>query len=120
MAGLRWPKSEVEFDVPVYGGRVYLYTDVRRLGRARRFLKLGEEERGLNGRCATVENEKTGEVLYLVSWYNGDVGTLAHEAGHLAFSVLERAGVLVGGEAGDEAYCYLLGDLVRRLSAGAG
>lgn len=112
---IRFPKPAVEFEVPVYGGDVYLFLDEEAFNQAMTFCCRVEEPQDVaGGRCAQLIS-KEGRALYLVGWFTSRYSTLVHECGHLALFVLRRAEI-DPTESNGEVYCYLLGALVALLT----
>ena len=107
-----WPKPHKEFAIPLYGGRVYVFTGKKKVALARTYLKLPPRDKGREyGFCEHSVHSETGDSLYLIGWFNGKWDTLAHEIAHACFFSLAYAGIDVRESAG-EAFCYLLSDLL--------
>jgi hypothetical protein len=109
---LKFPKANMEFKVPIYGGDVLLYRSEARLNQLLKYLKRPDEElsHDMGGTCRYMENN--GYALYVIGWHTKNNSTIVHECGHLAAYILKRAGV---DDTGGEAFCYLLEYLVRRF-----
>lgn len=103
MAKLRWPKVELEFEVPIYGGRVYCTADIESYDSIREYLGVDPVSSDVVGRTTQYTNNITGGTIYVVLVLDGKPSTLVHELGHLTHRILERAGVK-----DEEAFCYLL------------
>jgi hypothetical protein len=97
------------FDVPLYGGKVFLYKDRKRFHKAiASYNTKAEFDDVCNGRC--IEFYKKNTMHYLVGWFDDYEPTLVHEIGHLAMFVLMRVN-MNPTDSGGEAYCYLLAHL---------
>lgn len=67
---------------------------------------------GANGKASLNIHSKTGDKVILVGVFDGELSTLVHECGHVAFWILDHVGVKLADGEGNEAYCYLLQTLV--------
>ena len=108
-----FPPPAVNFTMPVYGGRVFMFKTETAMKKALDYLHADYACENLGGCCVQID-VPGGSVIYLVGWFTGDFSTLVHECGHLAMYVMSRAGIDVRNDGG-EAYCYLLGDIVDRM-----
>lgn len=108
----KWPDLP-RYLIPLFEcANVYLCRSREEWNQAARCL--GFEEGGvdmLSGATQTYQNADSQENLYLLGVFNGDVATLVHECGHLAFYVCRDTGVTVNTNAANETYCYLLDKL---------
>jgi hypothetical protein len=109
----KYPKPDKRFLVPLFGGEVNVFRNKDKMNKAH--LALGLEEIDFTGNVGIARNLShtgTGEVLYLVGWFDEKQTTLVHELAHLTFYVLGNAGVPVENNgAANETYCYLLDNL---------
>lgn len=110
---VKFPAASARFNVPIYGGAVYLFRTAKKLNQARAYLKLAAISGAVDGQCLSLESSD-GTVCYFVGWYSDKLSVLVHEAGHLAMYIMERAGIDVRNDVG-EAYCYLIEELVTQL-----
>ena len=113
----KWPKPMIEFEIPLYGGWVYLYRSPEKIQQAYRYLNVQslEDPEGLyDGFAHMLIDQSTGARLYLIGWYSDDLTTLAHEASHIAFFILSNAGIDARDSDG-ETFCYLLGTILEKL-----
>lgn len=62
----------------------------------------------LGGAAHTLENKATGQRLFLVGVFDGEMATLAHEAAHVAFYICDAVGVEVRRGEANETFCYLV------------
>lgn len=113
MSRKRWSKPVKQFQVPIYGGRVYLFKDRATWAQAREYLGLVATDEKFTGHFTSATNDD-GSVVYVLGWFNGMPTTLAHEAIHLGFSILDRAGVPTT-KSTDEAMAYLVDHLLKQL-----
>lgn len=109
----KWPNKKHHLNIPIYGGAFYFCTDREEYKQIYDFLTTTKD----NAQdiddclgCVTPLVNEVGSALYLVGVFDGTYGVLAHEIGHLALFVLERAGVPVDAH-NSEAFCYLQGYL---------
>lgn len=115
MSRRKFPKPDLEFDMPIYPCRVYLYKKRRRMDRALAWLGGNPLDGPLSGRCCLLEHPKQGRIA-VVGWFDRSVVTLAHELGHAAMFTLDLIGIDVRDSNG-ETYLYLLSALMRRCGA---
>lgn len=109
MAKNKWPKLP-SYLIPLFQcAHIYLcrtreewYQATAHLGCENRSVEM------LNGATQTFTYEETGENLYLLGVFNGDIATLVHECAHIAFYVCRDTGVTVHPDNSNETYCYLL------------
>ena len=107
-----FPSTAKNFQIPIYGGLVYLFRSEAVMNKALNYLNFEGNNDVVGGRCMQLK-ASDGAALYLVGWYTKDFSTLVHECGHLAMYILERAGIDARHDSG-EAYCYLIEELVRQ------
>lgn len=102
-----------KFTAQPYGWVVYFFTDTDKWARFTsratgaaidRQTEIGEDADGLTMLGVEVQH------IY-IGVFNGEPGTLAHEAVHSANYMLDRAGVKMSFE-NDEAQAYLVGHIV--------
>jgi hypothetical protein len=111
----RWPRAKVEFDVPVYGGRCYLYRTHARYAAARRYLGHAINLTGTPPLGSFVHTQsRDGSVVYLVGWFDTDADTLVHEATHLCLAAFTTIDV-DPRDSGGEPFCYFLESVLRKL-----
>ncbi len=103
------PRDSATFRVPLYGGRVLVCFTRDAFQDA--LEKFGEapdahlkEYSGVLQE--TFEGKKTHRRVWLLGWFDKDVGTLIHELAHTTFRVLRHADVGIS-QTNDEAYAYL-------------
>ncbi|ECD4706751.1 hypothetical protein E1C95_09145 [Salmonella enterica subsp. enterica serovar Bonariensis] len=114
MAKVKWPKLP-RYLIPLFQcANVYLcrsrgewYQASEALGCQRGDVDM------LSGATQTYCNAETGEALYLLGVFDGELSTLAHECAHIAFYVCRDTGVVVHEEGANETYCYLVGGLFK-------
>jgi hypothetical protein len=109
-----FPKPSIEFDIPIYGGRAYLYRTDREYHQACAYL--GHPVRNPDPMCGRFLHcfNRAGNSVYLVGWFNDDWTVLVHEAAHCALAILDYCGIQPG-EGRGEPYCYLLQSLLLLL-----
>lgn len=113
----KWPKKMPFIRVPIYSNmRVYITGSIEEYRQALSSINEPEPPLGIGGVSESFSNSRTGEKFFLIGVFyeDEDGSTLAHECGHLAFSILKRVGV-DPTEGANEAYCYLLGWLVSEI-----
>lgn len=106
---MKWPKKAKGFEVPLYGGRVYLCSDFATWNACQEYLGNNFDARGA-GLCGQYVHPEEG-CINLVGVFAGGTATLIHELSHCAFNILGRAGVPVKDYEANEAYAYLLDTL---------
>lgn len=62
----------------------------------------------LAGATQTYLNTESGENLYLIGVFSGDIATLVHECAHVSFYVCRDVGVTTYPSDANETYCYIL------------
>lgn len=103
------PKPWRTFNIPLYGGSVFIYKSRKPFHSAvKAHGRSIEEDNSCGGRC--VEIYKPGVTRYVLGWFTDHRSTLVHELGHLAVFVITNAGMKIE-DSGGEAYCYLLSHL---------
>ena len=110
-----WPKPFKEFDIPIYGGRVYVFKTRLAIEKARAHLNAPRcdlDIHRLAGFAEAFYHKEGFRRLYLVGWFTGSVVTLGHELNHVAFMELERVGIDARNDIG-ETFCFLQGWLMR-------
>lgn len=114
---LTLPKPNKDIVIPIYDGRVILYTNRQKFITALRAVEGPEDEDVATclGMCLPTKNEE-GARLYVLGWFDGKNQTLVHEVCHLALFVLGTAGIEPRDSQG-ETMCYLLDYLFGRLTA---
>lgn len=105
----KWPKLP-RYLIPLFEcAHVYLCRSREEWSQACAVLGIGPGSiEMLSGATVPVRNIETGENLYLLGVFNGDIATLAHESAHIAFYVCGDAGVPTPAGEANESYCYLL------------
>lgn len=109
MPHVRLPKGVTHYQVGLYGTPIVFATTTKKFNRVREAFGQKESESFGVGRCDLLTNGSTTVILMGV--FDGRNGTLAHEAAHAAFFILDAVGVPVEPGEANEAYCYLLGDI---------
>jgi hypothetical protein len=117
MKKTKWPKAAVGVPIPIYGGTVWV---VKKPQHYQEMLRsLGQDEQD-DLPCAGVMqrfgDKATQSTVYLVGVFDGAPGTLAHEVTHVAFNIFERVGAKVEDGHCNEAFCYLVGWLVWKIT----
>ncbi len=112
---LAWPKPKYSFEVPIYGGQLYVLTSRAAFRQALEFLKVPDEDDLPTklGVARSMTNKTTGSRLFLVGWFDGSLLTLTHEMTHISLFVLDLVGIDARRDAG-EALCYLQTALLKR------
>lgn len=111
------PKPEVNFEIPIYGGRVYLYRSQTDYENAVVYYGQSVDlERSLRCGESSGFNVKDGGRVYLVGWYDTLPETLLHESLHLTFNLLRDVVIDPTEDSGEEAFCYLQEEIFRSLS----
>lgn len=110
------PRPVLDFDVPTYGGSVLLYSDRAKWHAAEAALSGETDYKDGNPRGAVARLVfADGKAVYIVGLFCRDPAIIAHECGHLALFVFDRAGVdpICGN---GEPFCYLLDTLYTTVS----
>ncbi|MBF0215243.1 MAG: hypothetical protein HQM00_17070 [Magnetococcales bacterium] len=111
----KWPKNLKPHPIPIYGGDLYVIRDRETYQQCMTHLTGDPTVMDLTpfgGRYNQLTDKKTGNRIFLCGVFSGDNATLVHELFHIAFCVLDLAGVRVT-EDNHEALAYLLGFLFR-------
>lgn len=110
-------KNTIKFDVPLFEcGKVIVCFSGKAFAKRFRKYNGGEFDEALlqsAGLFRHFHNAETGDNVYLIGVFNNQYGTLAHEASHAAFAILDTVGVDVSADEPNETFCYLLGYIVR-------
>lgn len=94
------------YSVPIYTGRVELYTDWDDFAANASFC--GEELSQWTSGCTIASrNKSTNERIYMLGVFDGTLQTAIHEMAHVAMMLLEDVGVKANEGMG-EPFCYLL------------
>lgn len=107
-----WPKPVADFYVPLYGGRVCLFTSPDKYSKALEFLQQAPGKPRVAGCARWLRRDD--EDMYMVGWFDGKPSTLVHEAGHVALYIAEHVGIKPAASGG-EPFCYLLDNLCAGL-----
>lgn len=111
----RWPKPKKFFKTPIYAGSIYLFRSQEKYIQACAFLRAPEPDlHGVIGKAQELQNTRSGELVYLIGCFDDQQSTLVHEASHLAFFILQTAGI-DARDSGGETFCYLLQALLNKL-----
>lgn len=106
----KWPKPNMQFVVPIYGGIVYIFKTEKQSIAASDYFNAAPIGKMTCGSCRHLVHDISGESCYVVTWKDGTRSTLIHELTHAAVFILGHAGIDIRDSAG-EALCYLLNDL---------
>lgn len=108
MAKTKWPKLP-HYLIPLFqNAHVYLCTTKEQWGLACKSIQCPAGETfGMSGLAQTFHDEDTGQLLYLLGVFDGNVATLVHECSHVAFYVCRDTGVPTEASLSSETYCYL-------------
>ena len=113
----RWPKPVVEFDIPIYGGRLYIFKTQEDFVNAESHLS-GNPPKIVDccfdGHATHFTHSTTGQSTYMIGWYSDKISTLIHELGHICVFVFKHSGMEIGDSDG-EAFCYLQGWLFDQI-----
>jgi len=111
----KWPKADISFVIPIYGGTVHIYYEQDKFNKALAFIGCEEYilKEKVNGGCKEFVNSEN-EIIYVILWSSKLISTLVHELTHCALTTLDRVGINVKVEdtSSQEVLCYLLGELV--------
>lgn len=115
----RLPKTIQVIDIPLYHTAVYVARTKKDYQAAYDyFIGAGSFEKdgvstNVNGYTLRLK-QSCGIEINVVGMFSKENGTIAHEFAHTSFFILDYVGVTVGGmEQKNEAFCYLLGYLIR-------
>lgn len=109
----KWPKTIRRYPAAPYRQVVWLARTRKDFTAAQEFISKQHDEHGGEGLTATYYS-KGGGIGILIGWFNDDPATLAHECSHAVWKILGNCGVEVGTD-NNEAFCYLLGDMIRKF-----
>ena len=107
----KWPKPNISFSVPLYGGRVYIFKTEKQSLAAEEYFDCQPICKATCGSCRHLLDDLTKQSYYLVAWLDGKRSTLVHELTHASIFILRHAGIDIRDSEG-EALCYLLNDLL--------
>lgn len=106
----------VEFDIPIYGGTVSLFTNREEFNKE--YEKIPEDDRLQVAECMGVVHPiNDGGLRFLMGVFDKDHLTLVHECTHLAIFICENTGWSINTITA-EPFCYLLEELVKRGQEG--
>jgi hypothetical protein len=114
----KWPKKDCfHVGIEPYGGSLFVFKDPKALDTA--YASLGCERSSdlVAGSCAYMENDKTGEAIFLMLIADGKIGTYVHEADHLKAFILKRVGFNFE-DGNTEPMCYFANWLWDKVSVG--
>lgn len=114
MGSLPYHTPVLEFDIPIYGGRVYCFTSIEAYNSFRTHVGCDPLDSPSAGYCTQYRNTVTGSTIYSIMVADSLPSTLVHELGHLTHQILAHAGVK-----DEEAFCYLLDFLFRECGGDA-
>lgn len=99
----------VEFDIPIYGGKVKLYKSKDEYMSQREDLIDDEPDFDIDDFSGIVEriDLEDGSYYYAVGVFDGKVKTLVHELTHVAIFIAEHT-VWAVNSTTSEPFCYLL------------
>lgn len=93
MARVKWPSKKLKhFQVPLFGGSVFVAYDEDTYDQALDFLNVENSLGRCGGQVMMLENTTQGNVIYMVGIFTHDGGVVAHEAVHVAQMVMDYAG----------------------------
>lgn len=114
----KWPKTVTGMEIPIYGGKIVLCNTQEEFEACHAWsgIPRGQRLPG-GGTCSQliISNEdgsRRGRPIYLVGVFDGSTSTLAHEIAHACFFILEDVGIEITQGGSNEAFCYLLQDLL--------
>lgn len=113
MAKNKWPKLP-RFFIPLFHtANIYLCRSKEEWLAAELALGVPLSDVSFNnGRCRHFSDDETGENLYLVGVFDGNISTLVHECAHATFYCCNDVGVTIDTGAANETYCYLIDRMV--------
>lgn len=104
------PPDSATYRVPLYGGRMLLCFTREAYQSALEELD-GEPDPQLKEYVGVLTEQSEGKKpvrkVWLLGWFDKNLGTLIHELSHTTFRVLRHAGVGIS-QTNDEAYAYLM------------
>ena len=118
MTKRKWPKANISFEVPLYGGVVDVFFTPKKLKQAYEYL--AKEDIELPGDSAGLSTEFSNETegrRYLVGLFDKRLAFLVHELTHVALNICANAGINPQSSGG-EPFCYLLDGLTERCTVG--
>lgn len=99
------------FDIAIYGGKVYVVDSLKKFNKICRKIGAAEADESYAAGCTS-----DGQGSYMVGVFVTDrKDAIVHECAHLAFEILERAGI-DPREGVNEAFCYLIGYLYNEVN----
>ena len=106
----KMPKPVVKFEVPIYGGILYLYADKLKYTKASEALgDPGIDISRFFGAEQYFEFDN-GARVYTIGWFDGTMSTLFHEITHAALDIFDGAGIdpICGN---GEPFAYLMSSI---------
>lgn len=114
----KWPKSVTGMEIPIYGGKIVLCNTPEEHEACQRWSGVETGKRlPAGGTCTQLviyndDGSRRGRPIYLVGVFDGCQATLSHELSHACFFILEDVGIEIVQGGSNEAFCYLLQDLL--------
>ncbi len=100
-------KPKYDFPVPIFGGRVLVFTSVAAMNKVTADLGIPQNiHPKVLGWGVSFLDDDTGNIRYLVGWFDKSIVTLSHELNHVTFMILKHVGVDSRNDIG-EVHCYL-------------
>lgn len=114
---VKWPHKQCKrLPIPIYGQSVYFFTDRDAWNQAKAYLGDDNESKvGYSGHQVTYQNETSGDTIWMMSVFDGSLGTLVHETVHTAVDMCDTLGIGIDVD-NHEAFAYLVGFIYEKLA----
>lgn len=116
MSKKKWPKGMTRFAAAPYHQMVYMTTSRKKFKQACLYIDPESTADGsvCGGMTATFDLMTTGGIAVVIGWFTGEPSTLAHECSHAVWKILGITRVRCETD-NNEAFAYLLGDMVNKF-----
>lgn len=99
--------------VPLYEcGHIVLVTDREKAEQIIHSVGAWQDLRGHGGLAQYIQNDITGENIFLLGIFRDEVGIIAHESCHITFFIHEFIGEGISTSTANEPFCHLLDKIV--------
>ena len=116
----RIPKGVKRIPIPIYGGYLHLVRSLKVVRAWDKQIHGGDEAWGSNAYEAFARTERGligyGGVLRVLFIPQYEPGLVAHECAHVVFRLFGDVGIPIKEGRGNEAFCYLLQELVETIT----
>ena len=108
--------SLVEFNIPLYGGVVKMYSEVDEYFEVVSEHGITKEDLAVCDGMTTFIPDQEDGFNYIVGIFSKDLDILVHECAHVAIAVADRTGWEITEDT-SEPFCYLIADIFAKSIA---